>query len=96
MLQQDLMIGTFIKIKDDSIIIDIKEDNVDFQRENFDIEVFLYDKETGFDNVNRDVLVPLFFEKNKKQVIDNILVDFESDVLNIPNELDLSFVRTLF
>ena len=68
--------GTFIQTKEDYILLDLQELNVNYEKENFDIEVYLLDdKEKGLPNLNEEFLVPLFFEKKEQEVVDDILID---------------------
>lgn len=67
---------TFIQTREDYILIDLKEDNVEFLSENFDIEVYMISEDKNkFDNTNNEILIPLFFEKKKQQIINDILVE---------------------
>lgn len=68
--------GTFIQTKEDYVLFDLQELNVDYEKENFDIEVYLLDdKEKGLPNINEEFLTSLFFEKKETEVINNILID---------------------
>ncbi len=88
--------GSSIQIDDDFVIIDIKEENTPFSNENYNIEVFLIDKDLNDDRRNKVVLVPLFFEKKKKQVVNNILLDTDENSFISSVELSPSFVEHYF
>ena len=68
--------GEYLDIQTDYLLADIFESNVDFDFENFDIEVFRVDTpEEGVTN-----LVPLEFKtKSKNNIVNNILIDTEED-----------------
>ena len=87
--------GSFIEIQDDFILIDIKEENVSISNENFDIEIFLVDKDLNTDRRNKEVLIPLYFEKKKQTVVNNLLIDSEDD-LETNFDLDPNFVGHFF
>jgi len=72
--------GSFIQIQDDFVLIDIKEENIPFSNENFDIEVYLIDSDKNDNRRNKEILIPLFFEKKKQQVVNNILIDSDDDI----------------
>lgn len=71
--------GSYIDVREDYILLQIEEKNVDFSNENFDIEVFLV--ETSNDPVVpggiRNELVPMKFVKRKPLVQNNLLVENE-------------------
>lgn len=83
--------GTYIQVKDDYILLDIKEDNVDNKKENFDIEVYLVDTDDSFSRTNKEVLLPLYFEKKKSNIVNNILID-DGNIFQAESGLDPSFV----
>lgn len=87
--------GTFIQVVDDYILLDIKEENVDLKKENFEIEVFLVDKDTSFDGINQESLIPLYFEKKKTNIVNNILID-DQNMSQGDTDLDPSFVSHFF
>lgn len=85
--------GSFIKIEDDFLLFELKEDNVDSLKKNFDIEIFIQeqDRETG-----RDIYTPLFFEQKSPLVENDILLDQESIVPTENKLLDPSYVEHFF
>jgi len=74
--------GDYLQIKTDYLLMDLLEENVDFDSENFEMEVFLIEKsrKTG---VQRE-LIPLVFAQPlpTSNIINNILVD------EIPDPVD--------
>lgn len=83
--------GSFVDITEDQIVLEIYENNTDFENFNFDIEV--YEVET--DENNMEVLVPLNFIKKKPLIVDGILLDPE-DVDEETPEINESFVEYFF
>lgn len=67
--------GTYVKIKDDFLLLDISELHTDSQKTNFDIEVFV--EETNSITKQKE-LVPLFFKKKISTIKNNILLDQDS------------------
>lgn len=63
--------GEFIRIKDDFIVLDISENNVDLLNDSFSIEV--YEVLTG--SSNQEILSPKLFKKQVEQIVDGILLD---------------------
>jgi len=68
--------GKYYEIQTDYLLADIFESNVDFDFENFDIEVFRVDTpEEGVTN-----LIPLEFKtKPKNNIVNNILIETDED-----------------
>jgi len=66
--------GSYIKIQEDYILLQVDEQNTDFNKENFDIEVFIV--ETVPDNKiqsgAREELKPLYFVKREEDKEDSI------------------------
>ncbi len=63
--------GKYLAIETDYILADILEENVEFDFENFDIEVY---------EVDGDDLIPLTFaQKKKDNIVNNILLDSTPD-----------------
>jgi hypothetical protein len=73
--------GSFIRVQDDSIVIDIQELNVDFQQENFEFELYQVDE----DQNGEEELKQLYFLKENRQVVNNLLTD-ESNILLLPKD----------
>ena len=91
--------GDFLNVYEDSIVLEIEEDNTNFDWENFEIEV--YEVEThefsagGTLKRYKDFIKPLFFKKQMSEVQNNILVD--PDKLQEENTaLDSSYVEYYF
>lgn len=88
--------GSFLKIYNDSIILEIDEINTFFEGENFNVEVFeIEEEEELFNSGTRELLIPLFFKKKKMEVVDNILLDDEAQISE-PINLDPSYVEYFF
>lgn len=90
--------GSFVDIFEDTIILEIEELNTNFENENFDIEVF----EVKTNNVGgntKEILTPLFFAHNKKQMIKNGILLNEDEIKSLNNHqatLDTSAVEYFF
>ena len=71
--------GQVLNVFEDSIVLEIEEDNTNFDWENFEIEVFEVStvEFTGSNNTKRykDFMKPLFFKKQISEVQNGILVD---------------------
>jgi len=63
--------GSSITIEGNSLVLEISEDNTLFQNENFDIEVFREETDVN----GKNILVPLYFEEESKEIKDGILLD---------------------
>lgn len=88
--------GSFLRIHQDSIVLEVEEINTFFENENFDIEVFEIEEEQELFNAGtREVLIPLYFRKKKPEVINNVLVDPEDLEFELP-EMDPSYVEYFF
>jgi len=85
--------GSFIKIEDDFILLEVNEDNVDSLSENYDIEVFIkeVDSDTG-----QDVFTPLLFDVKEPLVVNDILVDQDSTLPIENRSLDPTYVDHFF
>jgi hypothetical protein len=62
--------GSFLFVKDQDLLFSIEEANVDVLKENFDIEVYEVMSENG-----EEVLKPVYFQKPKQTIVNNILLD---------------------
>ena len=71
--------GNFLALYDDSIILEIEENNTPLDRENFEIEVYEVTTETTSDKIgsDREILKPLFFSRRTDLVQNDILLDPE-------------------
>lgn len=88
--------GSFLKIFQNFIVLEVEEINTFFENENFDIEVYEVEEEQELFNAgNREVLKPLYFRRKKQEVVNNILLDQEDQEFNNP-ELDPSYVEYFF
>jgi hypothetical protein len=85
--------GTYIKVKEDMIVLEIEEENVPFEKENFDIEVFLIEsyEDKKIPGNTREQLIPLSFVKNPNEVDDS--VQTESELSSIFPVLDSNYVE---
>ena len=66
--------GTFIRIVPEDLLIDISEENTEYLRDNYDIEVFLVEEATEIEGVV-EKLKPLYFHKEQEMVVNGILLD---------------------
>ena len=88
--------GSYVTIKDDYILLEIKEANTDNFKENFDIEVYIVEEEDVSGSVvtpslpeslkyKKEKWVPLSFYRTAPTIVDNILLDQELTVTqNLP------------
>jgi hypothetical protein len=87
--------GTYISVEPKIVLMQLLEDYATYDKENFDIEVFMKEEETiaGADGIQIPVWTPLKFKKEVESVVDGILVD------PVPEEcieLDPTFVEYYF
>jgi hypothetical protein len=92
--------GNYLAIYDDSLILEITEENTDFDKENFDIEVYKVSTQASADKIgtNKEVLVPLYFSKKPDLVRNGILLDpadISAEEKEIPED-DPSYVGYFF
>lgn len=68
--------GTYVNVREDFLLLHIKEENVELLKENFDIMVYEVetDPETG-----EEIEKPLYFKQPKQKIVNNILVDDEQE-----------------
>lgn len=85
--------GSFIKIVDDFILMEVTEDNTDNLTKNFDIEVFIEELDT---NTGMKVFTPLSFDKKTSLVENDILLDQDDLTLKGNRALDPSYVDHFF
>ena len=87
--------GTFLDVESQTILIDLEELNVPFDIENFDIQVYEVE-EDSIPGVSQKVpsINQLFFEKNKQQIVNNILISDRPEFESI--EKDPSYVEYYF
>lgn len=85
--------GSFIKIEEDFLLLELTEDNVDSLSKNFDIEVFIEEQDL---NTGQNIFTPLSFDVKEPLVVNDILVDQEG-LLPIENRaLDPTYVDHFF
>jgi len=65
--------GTYLGVRDDYILLEIEENNVPLNRDNFDLEVYVMDE-------NDKIQYPLYFSETKEMVVDGILLDEEEQM----------------
>tara|TARA_R110000823_G_scaffold268599_1_gene388494 strand:+ start:950 stop:1921 length:972 start_codon:yes stop_codon:yes gene_type:complete len=86
--------GTYISVEPKIVLMQLLEDYTTYDKENFDIEVFIKEEETATSaGVEVPVWTPLKFKKEFEPVVDGILVD------PVPEEcveLDPTFVEYYF
>lgn len=63
---------SFIQVKEDYILLDLQELNVQFNQENFDIEIFEVVED---DSLEGESLKQLYFNKKSQKIVNNILLD---------------------
>ena len=81
--------GTSIKVAQKQILLKIEEENVDFRNDNFEIEVFELTSSVDVANNKVDVMMPMYFQKNKNrpmEVGDTTYVEYFFDI-NVDTEI---------
>jgi hypothetical protein len=81
--------GKYIEVKEKDFLLELREENVPFTKENFTVEVFLV--EDG----NEDNLIPLSFVKRDKEFFEDLLIQ-EEDLKSAVELNDTSFVDYFF
>ena len=84
--------STYISVQPRTILMQVLENHAVFEKENFDIEVFIKDTETGGDT-ELDNWTPLLFKKKVMNIVDNILLDEQPEICH---ELDPTYVEYYF
>ena len=71
--------GNYLAIYDDSIILQVSEENTDFDKENFEIEIYKVSTQDSENKIgsNKEVLIPLYFSKKPDLIRNGILLDPE-------------------
>ena len=85
--------GTFIRLVDDYILLDISEANVDLYNDSFSLEVY----EITEDEDKKETLVPKMFKKQIQSIVNGILLDqeeIEEQISEAP--IDEKFVEYYF
>jgi hypothetical protein len=90
--------GTYISVQPRTLLMEVLENNTTFGNENFDIEVFIQDKEVELDDAGEivrelDAWTPLSFKKRHEQIVDGILLDEQPEVCH---DLDPTYVEYYF
>ncbi len=88
--------GSRISVKPEQLLLRVLEENVDFEKDNFDIEVYLMEQEND-DRIGGntiEVMTPLYFKEKPPQVQDDILVDPE--IIQSPTTLSANNVEYYF
>jgi len=98
--------GTSIAVEGEYVLLDILENNTDFLKDNFYIEVFEVEMENTSgsaytpgvrDSRRRERLVPLSFLKRPQEIVDEILLDeHEIEQIDPAFELDETYVEYYF
>tara|TARA_Y100001973_G_C5196558_1_gene334649 strand:+ start:1516 stop:2595 length:1080 start_codon:yes stop_codon:yes gene_type:complete len=84
--------GSLITITDGSLIFDFKEDNVEYQNENFTIEVYRIDEETQTDAGGEkqmriaEMRRPMSFIDHPEKIVNSILLD-DDEMIQIDDSL---------
>lgn len=85
--------NTFIQVEQDYILLDLKEINVDFEQENFDIELYTVE----LDQYGEEQLTQLYFNKKTENVVNNIYIDTNSENRDFkPNRLEMAETYFVF
>lgn len=83
--------GTYFQVESDYLLLDLKELNVPFEQENFQLELYSVEQ----DENGEEVLKQLFFSKIKDNIVNNVLVDTKDTLTDFrPNTTDM--VETFF
>ena len=93
--------GMILNVSGSSIILEIQENNADFEWENFDVEVYEVNTQefSGSgpnDSWTRDFLVPLFFKKQMSQIQNGILVEPDELREATDSYIDSNYVEYYF
>tara|TARA_R110000744_G_scaffold301963_1_gene410942 strand:+ start:102 stop:1076 length:975 start_codon:yes stop_codon:yes gene_type:complete len=87
--------GTYVAVQPRTILAQIVEDNVAFEKENFDVEVYLKETETisGDGGTDLDNWTRLVFKKKISNIVDGILLDDQPEICH---DLDPTYVEYYF
>ena len=90
--------GNYLAIYDDSLLLEITENNVQYENENYDIEVFKVENQVDvLTNLSRSVLIPLYFSKTPDLIRNDILLDPDEAGASSPiSDVDPSYVDYFF
>jgi hypothetical protein len=88
--------GNYLKVYDDSILLEVTEENTEFHNENFDIEVFKITNGTlPMQTTPVKILEPVYFQKVPENIQNDLLLTPE-EVSQKNVELDNSYVEYFF
>jgi|TARA_R110000824_G_scaffold125126_2_gene284044 hypothetical protein len=90
--------GTYISIQPRTLLMEVLESNTSFGNENFDIEVFIQEKELDLADDGSiigelDAWTPLSFKKKRASIVDGILLDEQPEICH---DLDPTYVEYYF
>jgi len=88
--------GTYVAVQPRTLLMQMIEENTAFEKENFDIEVYIKDTETIFsgpEEIEIDDWTPLSFKKKVTNIVDGILLDEQPEICH---ELDPTYVEYYF
>jgi len=90
--------GNYLAIYDDSLLLEVTENNVPYENENYDIEVFKVEEQLDvLTNVSKSVLIPLYFSKIPDLIQNDILLDPDEIGSSSPiSDIDPSYVDYFF
>ena len=74
--------GSYLNVKENSLSLEIKEENVPLTKENFDIEVFVLDLSGNID-------YPLYFNKEEQVVQNGVLLDDPVNERVVDTDVDM-------
>lgn len=92
-ISQDQSQNKFIRIVNDTLVLDVSEANVDLYNDSFSLEVY----EITEDKDEKEILVPKMFKKEIQTIVNGILLDqeeIESQISEAP--IDDKFVEYYF
>jgi hypothetical protein len=87
--------GTFVQLKTEDLLIELMENNTDFEMQNFDIEVFIVDSEELAPIGTIERLKRLMFKKPPATIINDILLD-EAEIPEYEDETGPQYVEYYF
>jgi hypothetical protein len=82
--------GSFVSVEGSGILLNLEEENVPFEKENFEIEVFKVRERID----KKQELTPLSFVKSQTNIVNDVLLDEVEKPLS--NEIDGTFVEYYF
>tara|TARA_R110000824_G_scaffold45222_1_gene130882 strand:+ start:656 stop:1630 length:975 start_codon:yes stop_codon:yes gene_type:complete len=87
--------GTYVAVQPRTILMQVLEEHSVFEKENFDIEVYIKDTETHLrdETGEDDFWTPLVFKKKVENIVDGILIDVPPEECK---ELDSKHVEYYF